>query len=553
MERSFTRRSRRVNKRHVGVIQRLSDDQAQEIVQRDKRKREAAIKRREDAIKAIEKIAAKREAEVKKRREAADKKHNDVKNGSKKNNDKKTNKKSHKSVAASKIGKKSSISSTDRIKSKKTEKSKPESVSKSFGFGGWGGFSGSGVHNAIIPPARSARTEVDLTDYNYGVETSNPKQLDLVFCLDCTSSMGSVIRSCQDSIMSLANTIIMSEGQDVRISFIPYRDHNMNEEYCTKVYPFTRDIAQMQKNVNAQSPMGGGDIPEAVTAAMFEAVCLDWRPDAAKVVIFMADAPPHGIDTGSDTYHKGDPDGKDPLVISREMIGLGITVYSILVTAGFAAASQRTKDFFSSISAMTGGQCLNLADASLLADTILSGVKENIDMESKMVTVRERIANATVAKGSALTKEEADSITQLVINNDSTTAARSIPSDKLITIQVDKLEAAKTATSITELRDMWNSLSSGSSSAPAAVVTEGMSSRISRMAVARESRSTGPVLVECVMEGSKIRAKVISEGYDSEKNCQFPRDIREAGKKFYVDQIVDAGSFYRVKGNITPA
>ena len=51
----------------------------------------------------------------------------------------------------------------------------------------------------------------------------------------------------------------------------------------------------------------------------------------------------------------------------------------------------------------------------------------------------------------------------------------------------------------------------------------------------------------------KVRAKVISEGYDSSKNCQYPRDIRVPGKKFWCDTVVDAGSFYRVKGEIKTA
>ena len=72
------------------------------------------------------------------------------------------------------------------------------------------------------------------------------------------------------------------------------------------------------------------------------------------------------------------------------------------------------------------------------------------------------------------------------------------------------------------------------------------------MATARDARSTSAVTIECVSDGSKIRARVISPGYDPEKNCQFPRDLRAVGKMFSVDTVVDVGSFYRVKGNIVP-
>jgi hypothetical protein len=40
---------------------------------------------------------------------------------------------------------------------------------------------------------------------------------------------------------------------------------------------------------------GGGDGPEAVTAALAEALKMDWREQASKMIVLIADAPPHGI------------------------------------------------------------------------------------------------------------------------------------------------------------------------------------------------------------------------------------------------------------------
>lgn len=39
----------------------------------------------------------------------------------------------------------------------------------------------------------------------------------------------------------------------------------------------------------------GGDGPEAVTAGMKAALDLQWRPQASKMAVLIADAPPHGI------------------------------------------------------------------------------------------------------------------------------------------------------------------------------------------------------------------------------------------------------------------
>jgi hypothetical protein len=63
--------------------------------------------------------------------------------------------------------------------------------------------------------------------------------------------------------------------------------------------------------------------------------------------------------------------------------------------------------------------------------------------------------------------------------------------------------------------------------------------------------ASGGVLVECFNEGGKLRVRVISEGYDKNLHCQFPKGIREAGARYVVDEVHQSrGGFYRVLGNI---
>lgn len=51
----------------------------------------------------------------------------------------------------------------------------------------------------------------------------------------------------------------------------------------------------MERDLSSLYASGGGDGPEAVTAALAEALNMDWRPASSKMVVLIADAPPHGI------------------------------------------------------------------------------------------------------------------------------------------------------------------------------------------------------------------------------------------------------------------
>ena len=63
------------------------------------------------------------------------------------------------------------------------------------------------------------------------------------------------------------------------------------------------------------------------------------------------------------------------------------------------------------------------------------------------------------------------------------------------------------------------------------------------------------VRLKCVKEGNRLRIKIISSGYSSDANCQFPKDIRLDGREYQVPKRditlsdMKGKFFYRVKKN----
>jgi hypothetical protein len=67
----------------------------------------------------------------------------------------------------------------------------------------------------------------------------------------------------------------------------------------------------MQKNLASLIASGGGDGPEAQTAALAAALNMEWAENAVKMIILITDAPPHGIGEAGDGFSES-PDRKSP-------------------------------------------------------------------------------------------------------------------------------------------------------------------------------------------------------------------------------------------------
>lgn len=117
---------------------------------------------------------------------------------------------------------------------------------------------------------------------------------------DCTGSQGSYISSATKNIEEICSHIYESgklqTREDLRIGLIAYRDHPPQDHtYVTKNFGFSSDVSKVHKDLSGLYASGGGDGPEAVTAALADALRMEWRPAASKMVVLIADAPPHGI------------------------------------------------------------------------------------------------------------------------------------------------------------------------------------------------------------------------------------------------------------------
>lgn len=60
------------------------------------------------------------------------------------------------------------------------------------------------------------------------------------------------------------------------------------------------------------------------------------------------------------------------------------------------------------------------------------------------------------------------------------------------------------------------------------------------------------ILVQCVPEGKKLRARVVTDGFNPNWNIRFPRSIRELGVLYVCESVVEAagGGSYVASGDI---
>ncbi|MDQ3341659.1 MAG: VWA domain-containing protein [Myxococcota bacterium] len=177
----------------------------------------------------------------------------------------------------------------------------------------------------------------------YAVEVVNSKessQIDVVFAVDTTGSMGGLLDGAKRTVWSIATHIRKTDpNANIRIGLVAYRD--IGDDYVTRPYMLTTDLDSVFTELSTYQASGGGDTPENVDAALDDTLHkMQWRPGAKKLVFLVGDAPP---------ATRGDVPSFDKL--AKEASRKGITINTIR-----CGTDHNTAQAFQQIASLSNGE-----------------------------------------------------------------------------------------------------------------------------------------------------------------------------------------------------
>ncbi len=174
-------------------------------------------------------------------------------------------------------------------------------------------------------------------------------EIEVVFVLDTTGSMGGLIAAAKEKIWSIANTMASAEpAPAIRMGLVAYRDRG--DDYVTRLTPLSADIDQMYATLMDLQAQGGGDTPESVAAGLSRAVHdAGWsqHDGVYRVVFLVGDAPPQ---------HYQDEAGYEAVV--RDAAARGIVVNAIR-----CGSSAETEQVWRRIAGLAQGEFFSVGQA----------------------------------------------------------------------------------------------------------------------------------------------------------------------------------------------
>jgi len=130
--------------------------------------------------------------------------------------------------------------------------------------------------------------------YTLALDEPAAKRADIAFIVDATGSMGDEINFLKNDLTDIIGKAAdASREVTLRTAALFYRDDD--DEYLTRLSPFTDKLAETADFISKQSANGGGDYPEAVHTALERMLQdLDWdRTARSRLAFMLLDAPAH--------------------------------------------------------------------------------------------------------------------------------------------------------------------------------------------------------------------------------------------------------------------
>lgn len=255
---------------------------------------------------------------------------------------------------------------------------------------------------------------------NIKEDCNSSDQVDVIFAVDATGSMGDEINYLQSELEDVITRIsITNSDLKLRTGAVFYRDHT--DDYLTVTKELSADHEATLSFIAKQTAQGGGDYPEAVDAALEEALNQEWSKKAvARIVFLLLDAPPH-----DDSLSLAKIRGQIALAAEK-----GVKIIPIT-----ASGINRQTEFLMKYLAMgTNGTYVFITDDSGIGNAHLDPVVQDYEVE-KLNDLLVRLLNSyTSNKSCDIQKQKDDELSVKVFPNPTSnfiTIANSKPIDRI--------------------------------------------------------------------------------------------------------------------------
>ncbi|MEN3356490.1 MAG: hypothetical protein V7637_472 [Mycobacteriales bacterium] len=184
-----------------------------------------------------------------------------------------------------------------------------------------------------------------------------PPKPDIVFLVDTTGSMGSVISNVQTNAHTILNDVVSAQP-DAQFAVAEYKDAADTPPFRV-VQNLTANQTAVNNGLDALAAGGGGDTPEDGINGLFQVStgAVTFRPGSARIVLLIGDAPSH------------DPSNGHTLNAAISALQAADITVIALDLSGLDSTGQAT-----AITNATGGQLFSGITPSEVSNTILTGL-----------------------------------------------------------------------------------------------------------------------------------------------------------------------------------